>query len=352
MAWFKVDDKFFEHPKAIKAGKDGRNLWFRIGVSCSSFSTDGRVDGEIIVELAGQAGVTRWKATATRLVDVGLWHTAETIKACRKCTEHLIDLNKDRARHDEPLLELGEDDYFFHEWWIYQQPQKAKRSVAAKLAEDRRRALLRNTDLCQQIQMRDRDHCRYCGIEVNWNDRRSAQRPTYDHVDPHLYEPNGGNTLDNVVTACGTCNGRKGERTPEEWVADPRKPGRLLQAPYQPPKPDVTPVTKPDPKPDPDLTGPAGSDPENLTGPPGFGPENLTGPSRDARLGSGRVGSDPGTGFGSGLAGLVRGGSGPGMAGPGLVGFGPGREPPPGGPAEPPPERTRAAADTAEDSNP
>lgn len=374
MSWFRVDDKFFEHPKALRAGKDARNLWFRVGVSCASFNTDGRVDGEIVAELAPQAGVTKWKAATVRLVEVGLWHDHRTVGDCNDCATHLRELNADRKKHDEPELKLAAGDFFFHQWWAYQEQKKARRSAAAKLSEDRRRALLRDADLCRQIQLRDNDHCRYCGCEVNWNDRRSATRPTYDHVDPHCYEPNGGNFLDNVVTACATCNGRKGQRTPEAWAADPKRPGFHLLPPYEPPPAqyrDVTPVTKPDPKPVPDLTGPGGSDPENLTGPPGstpenltgppgFDPKNLTGPSRDARLGSGRVGSDPGTGLGTdragrgragpGLVGLVRGEAGPGADGTGLVGFGPGREPPPGGPADSPPDRTCAAADGAEDS--
>ena len=190
MSWFRVDDKFFEHPKALRAGKDARNLWFRVGVSCGSFNTDGRVDGEIVAELAPQAGVTKWKAAATRLVEVALWHDQHTLSGCHVCTDHLRDLNADRQRHGEPELTVAAGDFFFHEWWVYQEGKKSRRSASAKMAEDRRRALLRDAELCRAIQLRDADHCRYCGCEVNWNDRRSPTRPTYDHVDPHCYEPN------------------------------------------------------------------------------------------------------------------------------------------------------------------
>lgn len=334
MSWFRVDDKFYEHPKAIRAGKDGRNLWFRIGLSCGSFNTDGRADGEIIGELAPQAGVAKWKAAVARLVEVELWHDHETLAGCSVCTDHLKALNADRRRHDEPEVRVGPGDYFFHQWWKYQEPRKARRSEAAKAAEDRARALRRDLDLCQQIQLRDRNRCRYCCTEVSWSDRRSPSAPTYDHIDPHCYAPNGGNFLDGIVTACRTCNGRKGQRTPEEWAADEKAPGHLLQPPYEPPPPSCGPVssvTISDRISNPDLT----QTPENLTGPPGFDPENLNRPSRDARPGPGQVGSDPGQKSGQVRAGpkragkgRARGGGGPGA---GQARSGPGREPPSGG---------------------
>jgi 5-methylcytosine-specific restriction endonuclease McrA len=361
MAWFRIDDGWLHHPKSRRAGRDGRDLWVASGTMCAKYSTDGWVEGALAPDYATAGGVTKWKAAAKALVTAGLWHTADTIKQCPKCRDQIAEINTQRSKDGEPLIAMGPEDFFFHEWWLYQQPKKAKQSAYAKLAADRMRALHRNTELCRAIQIRDRDRCRYCYVEVNWNDRRSATRPTYDHVDPHDFDgPDGGNSLDKVVVACATCNGRKGKRTPEEWAADPKVPGHLLRPPYQPPQ-DVTPVTKPDPKPNPDLPRPAGPDPQNLPRPAGPDPENLPGPSHDARLGSGRVGSgsgaDPGLGrAGTGMAGLVRGGTGPGLDGAGLVGFGPpgagpGREPPTGGTTNPPSDRTTAAADDAEDLN-
>lgn len=327
---------------------------------CAKYWTDGWVEGALVPDHAAAAGVTKWKAAAKKLVEVNLWHSADTIKGCPKCLDQISDINEQRRKAGEPLLELGPDDFFFHKWWVYQQPRKAKQSEYAKMSEDRLRALHRNPDLCRAIQRRDRDRCRYCYVEVNWNDRKSPKAPTYDHIDPHDFDDrDGGNSLDKVVVACKTCNGRKGKRTPEEWAADPKQAGYLLRPPYTPP-PSVTPVTKSDPGSTPDLPGSPDSGPQDLPGSPDFGPKNLPGSSRDARLGSGRIGVDPGVDpgldsgpgrAGPGLAGLVRGGPGPGLAGLGLVGFGPGREPPPGGTTDPPPDRTRAAADDAEESS-
>lgn len=51
---------------------------------------------------------------------------------------------------------------------------------------------------------RDGHRCAYCG-------RHGA---TVDHVVPQCQ--GGGNTWDNLVTACSRCNGRKHGRTPEQ----------------------------------------------------------------------------------------------------------------------------------------
>jgi len=55
-----------------------------------------------------------------------------------------------------------------------------------------------------------RDHytCQYCGAQPG------KANLTIDHITPRS---RGGETRwENVVTACGTCNRRKGRRTPEE----------------------------------------------------------------------------------------------------------------------------------------
>ena len=77
--------------------------------------------------------------------------------------------------------------------------------------DSRRIELVRDRALCEAIRRRDGDQCRYCGVSVNWSDRRSRSGATYDHVDPR-----GGNTIDNVVIACHQCNIVKNARTPEQ----------------------------------------------------------------------------------------------------------------------------------------
>ena len=55
---------------------------------------------------------------------------------------------------------------------------------------------------------RDNYTCQYCGAQPG------KEELTIDHVLPR--SRGGTHTWDNVVTACGPCNRRKGNRTPEE----------------------------------------------------------------------------------------------------------------------------------------
>src|SRR5690606_8137680 len=92
-------------------------------------------------------------------------------------------------------------------WWVEENPHAAvwhddtERQVRA-----RRRELHspKCSHLREQIKRRDRNLCRYCGTRVNWAARNADDAATYDHVDP-----DGENTLSNVVVACRRCNGRK-----------------------------------------------------------------------------------------------------------------------------------------------
>lgn len=59
-----------------------------------------------------------------------------------------------------------------------------------------------------RIYMRDKFRCQYCG------DKKTASALTLDHILPR--SRGGDNSAVNIVTACVTCNTRKGNRTPEE----------------------------------------------------------------------------------------------------------------------------------------
>jgi 5-methylcytosine-specific restriction endonuclease McrA len=70
------------------------------------------------------------------------------------------------------------------------------------------------------VLLRDNYFCQYCGR------RYSSGHLTVDHVLPRS---RGGKTdWENVVTACKSCNGRKGDHTPEEvgmrLLSRPRRP--------------------------------------------------------------------------------------------------------------------------------
>ena len=55
--------------------------------------------------------------------------------------------------------------------------------------------------------LRDGHACRYCG---------SGENLACDHVVPK--SRGGGDELENLATACRSCNSSKGGRTPEEWL--------------------------------------------------------------------------------------------------------------------------------------
>ncbi len=69
----------------------------------------------------------------------------------------------------------------------------------------------------QNIFKRDGFHCQYCG---------SGNQLTLDHVYPR--SKGGKTTWDNLVTACKSCNAKKGDSTPE----DAKMPLKLK--PYKP----------------------------------------------------------------------------------------------------------------------
>lgn len=196
MTWFKVDDGWARHPKTRKAGKDGRALWMTAGVECASAKTDGHVAAHLVRDYAYLADVNVKKAAAA-LVAAGLWHDSTTIRECRSC------------RHVAGELEPG--SFYFHDWTDWQPTKDETLLPTDRLRWKRKAALKRDRLLCERIVERDRSRCRYCSIRVNWQDRRGPVGGTYDHVDP-----DGDNSLENVVVACRRCNGRKKDRTPEE----------------------------------------------------------------------------------------------------------------------------------------
>lgn len=59
-----------------------------------------------------------------------------------------------------------------------------------------------------EVFKRDGYKCQYCG--------GTPKSPHCDHIIP--LSRGGKSTLDNLTTACRSCNIRKGDKTPEEWV--------------------------------------------------------------------------------------------------------------------------------------
>jgi 5-methylcytosine-specific restriction endonuclease McrA len=74
----------------------------------------------------------------------------------------------------------------------------------------------------KNILRRDGYRCQYCGT--------TSGNLTVDHIIPK--SRGGTDTWENLVTACISCNNKKGNRTPEEagmkLLAKPRKPNHII----------------------------------------------------------------------------------------------------------------------------
>ena len=70
MSWFKVDDKFGLHPKALMAGNAALGGWVRAGSWCAQFNNDGQVPAAMLSVLGMR------KRDADALVAAGLWREA------------------------------------------------------------------------------------------------------------------------------------------------------------------------------------------------------------------------------------------------------------------------------------
>jgi hypothetical protein len=162
-----LDEGWHDWPEIDAAGTAAAGLYAR----CGSYIADVQTDGFIPTARARMYGTPEW---IQRLVEVGLWAVEEHgFRDTR-----YFPLNKPKAE-----IELA----------------KA------------RRAEVRDPLTIKAVRARDGDWCRYCGIKVNWSDRRGLRGGTYDHVIPGLV---GG--VDNLVVACRSCNSSKKNRTPEQ----------------------------------------------------------------------------------------------------------------------------------------
>ena len=86
--------------------------------------------------------------------------------------------------------------------WTIRQP------AVVRLVNFVRRHRVRISFSRRNIFVRDGFRCQYCGV------RLPAGELTCDHVTPRSV--GGASSWDNLVAACGPCNCRKGNRTPEQ----------------------------------------------------------------------------------------------------------------------------------------
>lgn len=175
MPWTKIDDQFYDHPKVIAAGPLGVALFVCSLSYCARHLTDGFItatQAKRLIDVGDPLEV------AAQLVAVGLW-------------------------------ERRDGGYQVHDYLDYNPSAVQVKAQREKYV--RKQQLYDDPFLTRRVKARDGNGCRYCGTEVKWHDRKSANGGTYDHVDPE-----GPNSEANLVVACRGCNSKKGRRTPEE----------------------------------------------------------------------------------------------------------------------------------------
>ena len=167
----------------------------------------------------------------------GRLHMDELPAACdrsltpAKITRAIAELARPVIEHRDGSvsalwLELVDDHVQMPAWWIDDNPG-AEVWTDDVLRWRRKRNKELHSPKCKalrkRIRNRDRNLCRYCGRRVKWGANNADHGATYDHVDP-----DEDNTLSNVVVSCRQCNGRKNERTPEQWIEDDPAQGLSL----------------------------------------------------------------------------------------------------------------------------
>ena len=106
MAWFKVDDGFYDHPKVEELPNAAVGLWVKAGTWCAKHETDGVIPATRVKALKGTASQIR------ALIECGLW--------------------------GETTTNLGAKAYSFRDWFDYQ-PSREEREEERQLWREKKR---------------------------------------------------------------------------------------------------------------------------------------------------------------------------------------------------------------------
>lgn len=193
-AWLKIG--LYRSSTLLKLDRDVEWAWFRLQFFSAEDDNGGVIPRRDLPTAFGRKiGAKKMNGLLAELADIGL------------IEDHTDRVVLPRFGEENPPADTWHDEVKRHRW-------------------QRGKALTRNGDLCRQIKTRDRHQCRYCGIRVNWDNKNGRTGGTYDHIDP-----DGDNSIDNVVVACRGCNSDKRDRTVEEWIASSPRHGRTLKRP-------------------------------------------------------------------------------------------------------------------------
>lgn len=226
--WFKVDDEAWMSDSLQGLSPEALSLWVMVGSRCGHDNTEGRVTP--VIERQVRKLFALSEAATSELVESGRWHDATTIRRCAAC------------KRVPPMLADGKlkpGEFYVHNWLSYQFTRDEALLPEHRLHAVRKKRLSNNTELREQLYLRDKGLCRYCGVRVDFKDRHGPMGGTWDHVDP-----TGENTLTNVVTACRCCNSLKNNRTPDEAGMTLLAPGQTLGQTHAQNPSDLGPTTR------------------------------------------------------------------------------------------------------------
>ncbi|MCL6594044.1 MAG: HNH endonuclease, partial [Alicyclobacillus sp.] len=184
MAWIESHTELSEHPKTRRLA---------------------RLLGESIPAAIGRLHLLWWWATKYAIDgDLSRYEPEDIADA--------LMWDGDPHKLVSALIQAGfiDEPMYIHDWDDYAGRLLEQRQLQAD-RKKRSRQLYDDINLTRTVKQRDGDKCRYCGVTVNWRDRKGPQGGTYDHVDP-----DGPNTPENIVVACRSCNSKKGRRKPED----------------------------------------------------------------------------------------------------------------------------------------
>lgn len=240
MSWVKLDDRL---PMSLKIrglsdvgvtgdrAKDQRNAALGHFIQLLAWVGGEGTDGFVTADAVEMYGTT---ASAARLLRA---------KFERSPLLHQLDENGKPPSCACLEGRTWKKDFGFliHDY-LDRNPSKSEYDVnAAKKRE------LRNKPLKEQVRLRDKDICRYCGQLCSHSDRSSDAGLTFDHVDPDIADG-----MNNLVVACRGCNRKKGRATPNQAGMFLREPPttRPTTVTGLVTGPDAAPVTGPDATPD------------------------------------------------------------------------------------------------------
>lgn len=175
MTWVRIDDGMPDSLKVAPLSDAAFRAYITSICYCARSLTDGFVPAKKAKEFSGRPRVVQ------ELANAGLW-------------------------------DAEEGGYRVHDYLVYnpsREQVEAERGIAK-----RRHAMNADPEFARRVKERDENRCRYCGLLVNWRDRKSGNGGTYDHVIPIVQ--GGDEDFDNLVVCCRSCNFKKGARTPEQ----------------------------------------------------------------------------------------------------------------------------------------